>query len=99
MQSKYKYLIGSEWRESKDVLEVKNPYNNEIVSATFLATERDVNDAIQAAVHAFEETRKLPGYKRAEILSNIRDGIQKRSEEFAQTIALEAGKPIIDARA
>ncbi|OHB42640.1 MAG: aldehyde dehydrogenase [Planctomycetes bacterium GWB2_41_19] len=99
MQSKYKYLIGNEWRESKDVLEVRNPYDNEIVSATFLATEKDVNDAIQAAVHAFEETKKLPGFKRAEILGNIRDGIQKRSEAFARTIALEAGKPIIDARA
>ncbi len=98
MQSKYKYLVGSEWRESKDVLEVRNPYNNEIVSTTFLATEMDVNDAIQAAVHAFEETRRLPSYKRAEILGNIGDGIQKRSEEFARTIALEAGKPIIDAR-
>ena len=98
MQSKYKYLIGNEWRESKDVLEVRNPYNNEIVSTTFLATERDVNNAIQAAVHAFEETRRLPSYKRAEILGNIGDGIQKRSEEFARTIALEAGKPIIDAR-
>src|SRR5574337_1318425 len=98
MQSKYKYLIGNEWRESKDVLEVRNPYNNEIVSTTFLATEKDVNDAIQAVVHAFEETRKLPSYKRADILSNIREGVQKRSEEFAQTIALEAGKPIIDAR-
>src|SRR3989338_3186354 len=98
MQSKYKYLICNEWRESKDALEVRNPYDNEIVSATFLATEKDVNDAIQAAVHAFEETKKLPGYKRAEILGNISDGIQKRSEEFARTIAREAGKPIIDAR-
>ena len=86
MQSKYKYLIGNEWRESKNVLEVRNPYNNEIVSITFLATEKDVNDTIQAAAQAFEETRKLPSYKRAGILGNIRDGIQKRSEEFAQMI-------------
>jgi len=99
MENKYKYLIGNEWRESKDALEVRNPYNNEIVSVAFLATEKDANDAIQAAVRAFEETRKLPSYKRAEILSNIRDGVQKRSEEFARTIALEAGKPITDARA
>jgi glyceraldehyde-3-phosphate dehydrogenase (NADP+) len=99
VQNSFKYLIGNEWLESKDVLEVRNPYNNEIVSATFFATEKDVNDAVHAAVHAFEETRRLPSYKRAEILSNIMDRVQKRSEEFARTIALEAGKPIIDARA
>ena len=51
--AKYKYLIGSEWRESKNMLDLRNPYNNDVVSATFLATEKDVNDAIQAAVRAY----------------------------------------------
>jgi len=98
MQSKYKFLIGNEWRESKNALDVINPYNNSIVSTTFLADENDINDAIQSAVKAFEETRKLPSYKRAEILGNIRDGILRRKEEFARMITLEAGKPITDAR-
>ncbi|MFO0793797.1 MAG: aldehyde dehydrogenase family protein [Candidatus Brocadiaceae bacterium] len=98
MKNTCKYLIGNEWRESKDILEVMNPYNNEIVGATFLASERDIEDAIQGALHAFGETRKLPAFKRAEILGNIRDSISKRSEEFARTITLESGKPIADAR-
>ena len=82
MQSKYKFLIGNEWRESKNALDVINPYNNSIVSATFLAEENDINDAIQFAVKAFGETRKQPSYKRAEILGNIRDGILRRKEAF-----------------
>ena len=98
MQSKYKFLIGNEWRESKNALDVINPYNNSIVSTTFMADENDINDAIQSAVKAFEETKKLPGYKRSEILGNIRDGILRRKEEFARMITLEAGKPITDAR-
>lgn len=99
MQDKYKYLIGKEWRESKNIFEVRNPFNNDVVGTTFQATEEDVNDAIQASVRAFEETRKQPGFKKAEILGNIRDGIQKRSEEFARMIAMESGKPIADSRA
>lgn len=99
MKDKHKYLIGKEWRESKDILEVKNPYNNTIVGTTFLASENDANDAVHAATLAFEETRKLPSFKRAEILGNIEDGIRERSEEFAQMITLEAGKPITDSRA
>ncbi|HHT9111466.1 MAG TPA: aldehyde dehydrogenase family protein, partial [Candidatus Brocadiaceae bacterium] len=98
MKNTCKYLIGNEWRESKDVLEVMNPYNNEIVGATFLASERDIEDAIQGTLRAFGETRKLPAFKKAEILGNIRDSISKRSEEFARTITLESGKPIADAR-
>ena len=97
MQNKYKYLIGNEWRESKSTLDVINPYNNELVGVTFLADDKDANDAIQSAVKAFEETRKLPGYKRSEILGNIRDGILRRKEEFARMITLESGKPIADA--
>ena len=98
MQNTYKYRIGNEWRESKNILEVRNPFNNDIVGTTFLATEEDVDNAIQAAIRAFEETRKLPSFKRAEILGNIREGIREKSEEFARMIALEAGKPIVDAR-
>ncbi|UJS17477.1 MAG: aldehyde dehydrogenase family protein [Candidatus Jettenia sp.] len=98
MQNTGRYLIASEWREGKNVIEIKNPYNNDMVGITFLAEENDVEDAIQAAVRAFEETRRLPGFKRAEILGNIRDGIRKRSEEFARLITLETGKSIADSR-
>src|SRR3989338_9734974 len=98
MQNEFKFLIGNDWRESKNVLEVRNPYNNDIIGITYLAAEDDVNDAIQKAVFAFKETRKLPAYKRAEILCNIKNGISERKEDFARTITQEAGKPIADAR-
>ncbi len=98
MKNTCKYLIGNEWREGKETLEVINPYNSEIIGTTFLASENDCEDAIQGALHAFGETRKLPAFKRAQILGNIRDGISKRSEEFARMITLESGKPITDAR-
>ncbi|MCF6158280.1 MAG: aldehyde dehydrogenase family protein [wastewater metagenome] len=98
MRGKYKYLIGNEWRESSDLLEVRNPYNNDVAGITFLASEKDADDAIQSAVKTFEDTRRLPSFKRAEILDNICNGIRKRSEEFARLITLEAGKPILDSR-
>jgi len=98
MQNEFKFLIGNDWRESKNVLEVRNPYNNDIIGITYLAAEGDVNDAIQKAVFAFKETRKLPAYKRAEILCNIKNGVSERKEDFARTITLEAGKPIADSR-
>src|SRR3989337_3040208 len=98
MQNEFKFLISNDWRESKNVLEVRNPYNNDVVGITYLATEGDINDAILNAVSAFKETRKLPAYKRAEILCNIKNGIWERKEDFARTITLEAGKPIADSR-
>ncbi len=95
---KYQYLIGSEWRESSNALEVRNPYNKEVAGVTFLAEEKDADDAIQAAIRVFEETKKLPGFKRADVLNHICNGIRERCDEIARTITLEAGKPITDAR-
>ena len=49
-------------------------------------------------MRAFQVTRKLPAWKRAEVLGRIADGIEAAKEDFARTIALEAGKPIKTAR-
>ena len=54
--------------------------------------------AIAAAVKAFGTTRRLPAFERQRVLRRIADGIHDRKDEFARTIALEAGKPIKSAR-
>ncbi|HHT9126340.1 MAG TPA: aldehyde dehydrogenase family protein [Candidatus Brocadiia bacterium] len=98
MSQTYKYLAGGKWQESSDVLEVINPFNDEVAGITYRAKGSDIEKSIQASVKAFDETRRLPSYKRAEILSNIRNGLVEGSEGLARMIALEAGKPITDSR-
>ena len=91
------YLAGR-WVDSPDVLEVANPANgSEPAGATYTATEAQYEEAVQAAVAAFEVTRKLPAYERGRILREISAGIKGRREELGRLIALEAGKPIRDA--
>src|SRR5215510_8720247 len=90
------YLAGR-WVESDDVLTVDNPANpDEPAGATFHATEAQYEEAVEAAVKAFEITRTLPAYERGAILRNISAGIKARREELGRLIALEAGKPIRD---
>ena len=64
---------------------------------TYNATEAQYEEAVEAAVAAFEVTRKLPAYERGRILREISAGIRARREELGRLIALEAGKPIRDA--
>ena len=45
--------IGGEWATSDRRLEVKNPYNDEVVGTTFLASPHQLNTAIEAAERAF----------------------------------------------
>jgi glyceraldehyde-3-phosphate dehydrogenase (NADP+) len=91
------YLAGR-WVESPDVLEVVNPADaSNPAGATYNATEAQYEEAVEAAVAAFQVTRTLPAYERGRILRDISAGIRARREELGRLIALEAGKPIRDA--
>ena len=99
MAKEYKFLIDGQWRQSSKKEDIINPFNNETIASVYLAEERDIEDAIKSSQKAFEITKKLPAYKRADILNNIVRGLEQRKEEFTKTITLEAGKPISDSKA
>ena len=91
-------FLAGRWVESPDRLEVSNPADPaNPAGATYTATEDQYEEAVVAAVEAFEVTRRLPAYERGRILRDISAGIRERREELGRIIALEAGKPIRDA--
>jgi acyl-CoA reductase-like NAD-dependent aldehyde dehydrogenase len=92
-------LIGGEWRATAHAREVRSPYNAELVAHFSVASEAEVEEALASAAGAAVEMRELPRHRIADSLRLIADGIRARAEEFARTIALEAGKPIKTARA
>ena len=93
-------FLAGRWVESPDVLTVLNPADPTTPAGyTFNATAEQYDEAVEAAVAAFEITRTLPAYERGRILREISAGIRARREELARLIALEAGKPIRDALA
>jgi glyceraldehyde-3-phosphate dehydrogenase (NADP+) len=94
----HKIFLAGRWVESPDVLTVHNPARpGELAGLTYQATPEQYEEAVLAAVAAFEVTRRLPAYERGAILRNISAGIRARREELGRLIALEAGKPIRDA--
>ncbi|HLU08398.1 MAG TPA: aldehyde dehydrogenase family protein [Oceanobacillus sp.] len=95
----YGIYVGGKWMKTGDAIEVRSPYDDSLVAIVHRAGPAEVEAAIAAAVEAFEVTRRYPSWKRAEILEKISAAISARREEFARTIALEAGKPIKTARA
>jgi acyl-CoA reductase-like NAD-dependent aldehyde dehydrogenase len=91
-------LVGGQWTKTGEVMEVRSPYDQSLVALVHLAGQEEMERAMRASEQAFQVTRKLPVWKRAEVLEKISAAIAARSEEFARTIALEAGKPIRTAR-
>lgn len=93
-----KFLIHGEWCHSDDKLDVFNPYNGEVIAVACRPSKADVEQAIASNVEAFESSRKMPSYKRAEILRNAAQLLDERKEDVARTLSLEAGKAIKHAR-
>jgi acyl-CoA reductase-like NAD-dependent aldehyde dehydrogenase len=90
-------FLAGRWAESPEALEITNPARpDEPAGATFHATPEQYEEAVQAAVTAFEVTRTMPAFERGAILRNISAGIKERREELGRLIALESGKPIRD---
>jgi acyl-CoA reductase-like NAD-dependent aldehyde dehydrogenase len=95
----FAFLLDGQWLSEGEPLEIRSPYDQSVVGTTCRATPAHVEAAVQASVRAFEITRKLPAYERQRVLRAVAQGITARHEEFARTIALEAGKPVRTARA
>jgi acyl-CoA reductase-like NAD-dependent aldehyde dehydrogenase len=91
-------LVGGEHVETGETYEVRSPFDDAPVAIVHRAGAEEVERAIAGAVTAFETTRRLPSWRREQVLERISAGIALRREELARTIALEAGKPIKTAR-
>ena len=95
---KYGVVVVGARIETGERVEVRSPYDDALVAVVHRAGPPEVERAIAGAVEAFETSRRLPAWRRSEVLQTVSDGIAARRDEFARTIALEAGKPIKTAR-
>ena len=95
--AEYRFVLAGELRAGVPYT-VACPYDGAPIATVHRAGPADLEQATQAAVRAFAATRALPGHRRAAVLRKVADTIAARAEELARTIALEAGKPIKQAR-
>ena len=94
-----KILINGQWVEGEErVVDVRSPYNGELVAEVSHASSAQMEAAFEAAESAFKNTKELPSHAVSDALLKIRDYINENSETFAQALAKEAGKPIRTAR-
>lgn len=88
----YKMLIDGQWLSGKELFEVRNPYNGNVLGTVPKATREDVDAAIQSAQRALEKMSGMPAHQRSKILETISHLIVQHKEELAAIIAQEAGK-------
>lgn len=75
------------------------PWSGDLLTDFSFASEKQIDSAIESAVSCFSQLAHTPVFERQRWLLGIADRMELEAERFAQTISLEAAKPIRDARA
>jgi lactaldehyde dehydrogenase len=90
-------LIGGKHISSDDLIDVKNPYDGEVIDTVPIAHRQTAQLAIDAANDAKDSLVEMSAFKVSNKLFNAVRKLEERREEFAQILCLEVGKPINEA--
>jgi len=71
-----------------------NPATGKPNAEVPVATEQDVDAAVDAAKKAFKTWSKTPYAERQKALNNFADAIEKHGADFAKLLTQEQGKPV-----
>jgi len=88
------FLIKNEFLSSENVINVINPYTNEIVKQYFKTPSEYIDVSLDYLNEIFEKYKKIPIYLRSQLLEKITNKLQDKKEELAYLLTLETGKPI-----
>ena len=98
LQEKYPYYLANEPVFANTDLEVTDKYTHETVTSVALADSEIIDEAIQWTVNATQAMRTMKPYERQAVLEYCVSKFTERSNELAEILCIEAGKPICDAR-
>ncbi|MFE3636200.1 aldehyde dehydrogenase family protein [Streptomyces cellostaticus] len=94
------YIDGA-WRPAagRDVIEVVNPADEQVVGRVPAGDALDVDTAVRAARAALAAWAATPPTERAARLTALRDVLVARKDEIAETVTAELGSPLPFSRA
>ena len=85
-------------QQERETAVIRAPHDGSEVGVVALAGPEEVRAALEASVAAARACREMPSHARAAALRRVADGLEAARPELARTLALEAGKPITQAR-
>lgn len=91
------YLAGT-FQKTDETIDVISPFDGKKVADVSQAGSKEIDIAIERAVSALEETRRMEPVERKRILDHIVMRLKERSEECAEMLTSENGKTINESR-
>ncbi|MCP4900466.1 MAG: aldehyde dehydrogenase family protein, partial [bacterium] len=93
-----KMFLNGEWVDREKTIDVRDPFNDELIDTVPSASKEDVEVALTAAERGFEVARRMTVFDRAQVLYRTAHIVEEQQEEFAKIIAREGSKTIREAR-
>ena len=96
-QLETRLLIGGE-QVSGDgaTLEVENPFDEQTLAKVGTPSDEQLDAAIAAAREAAREWARTPAVDRGELLHEVANRMRARTDELAEAMTREGGKPLIE---
>lgn len=96
--SDYKMLIGGRLVDGDHAMDVINPATEEVFATVARASERQADEAIEAAAAAFPGWAETSMAERQAKVSALADAIAANADKLARALTQEQGKPLAEAR-
>src|SRR3989440_4860153 len=95
-------LINGEWVDGSRKFDTINPATGEVLTQIVEASADDVDRAVKAARHAFEDRagpwHKMSASERGRLVWRLADLVEQNIDELAELETLDNGKPIFESR-
>jgi acyl-CoA reductase-like NAD-dependent aldehyde dehydrogenase len=75
---------------------VENPYTEETIAAARAPSAEQLNAAVATGVEAQRGWERTPAVERGEMLHEVARRLRERTDELAELMTLEGGKPLIE---
>lgn len=94
------FIDGAECASAaRGAMDIYDPGLGRVYTSVAAGDAEDANRAVISAARAFEEWRRMPGFKRARILSTMAGKIRENRERLATLEVLNVGKTFAEASA
>jgi (Z)-2-((N-methylformamido)methylene)-5-hydroxybutyrolactone dehydrogenase len=101
MTERYQLFIDGKWRDSSngETMPAVNPFNQETWASIPVASEADIEAALDAARRAYESTwRHSTGLERAALINRLADLLDENADRIALLESTDNGKVIRETR-
>jgi aldehyde dehydrogenase (NAD+) len=98
MTSTHAFWLAGRQATGEDTFDVTNPWDARLVGKVSVPTDAQVEEAVAAAYAVRDEFAATPAHIRAAALDHVSRRLAERTEEIAQLISAENGKPVKWAR-